>query len=236
MKCERVIIRNNKNEKLIGYFYRNTSKTLLVVCHGLDPVNGFPGVEEIFEIYYESGVSIFSFDFSGHGESEGKKNLSLKQRIVEIGNIIDYFSAEYDEIILYGVSLGGITVAIASLKFRKIKKIITVNGFFSFNPRHSNFFQICALGSFLLIHPVYWSELYYWWRNFQLGEITVPALVVYGEKDTDVNPRQSIYFYSGLRSKKKLLPVAGGDHALMGADVRAAAQLVKEWIQENVVY
>jgi len=69
MKPQRVTIPNNKNEKLVGYLYKNSSKTLLIVCHGLDPINNLPVMEEVFKLYYKSGTSIFSFDFSGHGES-----------------------------------------------------------------------------------------------------------------------------------------------------------------------
>ena len=64
MKPERVIILNDKKEKLVGYLYKNTSKTLVIICHGIDPINGYPGTTEVFEFYHQVGASVFSFDFS----------------------------------------------------------------------------------------------------------------------------------------------------------------------------
>src|SRR2546429_37908 len=98
MKKKRVVLLNNKNQKLVGYLFKNTSKTILIMCHGIETLSGFPGMDKVFEIYYQTGSSIFYFDFTGYGESEGRKNISIQQRVADIESVVNYFSQEYKEI------------------------------------------------------------------------------------------------------------------------------------------
>lgn len=234
MKPERVIILNDKKEKLVGYLYKNTSKTIVIICHGVEPVLGFPGVTDVFETYHSIGVSVFPFDFTGYGESEGKKRVSLKQRVSDIGKVIDHFSQDYDEIILYGLSFGGISVAIAANTYKKVAKIITINGFFSFNPRKMYGNQSLAIGMYLLTHPESWSEISYWLTHFRGKGISVPTLVVYGEADTDVKPIQSLSFFNRLQGRKELVGVPGGDHLLMNKEQWPLMHAIYEWLAEGV--
>ncbi len=144
----------------MGYLYKNTSKTLLIFCHGVDSINSYPGqgVEDVFDFYYQTGTSVFSFDFTGYGESEGKKKISIKQRVSDIGSIVNYFSQKYKKIILYG------------------------------------------------------------------------------QKDKEVKPIQSIDFFIELCARKKLLSVPGGDHTLMDKEKWKYLGPVLKWIREDVVY
>jgi alpha-beta hydrolase superfamily lysophospholipase len=236
MKPQRVTILNNKKEKLVGYLYKGASKTIIIICHGIDPVNGFPGVEDIFALYQAAGASVYSFDFSGYGESEGESMLSVKQRDADIKAVLDYFSSRYEDIILYGVSFAGVSVAIAAAKYKYVKKLITINGFFTSNPKQLFFLQAIQIALFITSHPHLWFELLYIKKHFKPEKITVPTIIVYGEKDTIVNPKQSIRFFNKLKTEKKLLPVPDGDHPLVKKEYLKVTKAVPEWIGQHVVY
>jgi len=161
--------------------------------------------------------------------------LSLKQRIIDIGKVIDYFSSKYENIILYGLSFGGICAAIATVKFRKVKRLITVNGFFSFHPKNFTRKQAIALWMSILINPNLWFEVYYWLQNFKPSNISVPTLVIYGDKDIVVSPMQSISFFNKLKTNKRLFPIKGADHAFINGDYTTETKKVSQWIKKNVI-
>ncbi len=234
MKAESLTIVNNKNQKLHGTFYRNTSKTLVIMCHGIESFTDFPGMEKVYTAYFKTGSSVFFFDFSGYGKSEGKKVLSIKQRVEDIGSVIRYFD-EYQEIILYGVSLSGIVVLIAAGKYKKVTKLITINGLFSIQLAHLYLRQAFILYSYLLFHPNSWSDVYYIIKNANPKQITIPVLVVYGEKDSIVKPKQSVDFYKKIRTSKTLITVPNGDHPLMKTEFEKVTISIPQWIAGWVI-
>ena len=236
MKPEKITISNNKKEKLVGYFYKNTSRTLMILCHGAESFKDYPGIEGVFEFYYSTGVSVFAFDFSGHGGSEGEKFISFKQRDADIKTVLDYFSSEYKDIILYGASLAGVSVAIAAGKYKEITKLVTVNGLFVFNSLRMYPRLVFIILSYLISHPRFWKELYFAMNNLKIQKIKIPSLVIYGEKDKVVSPKQSINFYNKLDTRKKLFAFSNGDHALMKKEYLKDAEPVLEWIKQQIVY
>jgi alpha-beta hydrolase superfamily lysophospholipase len=236
MKAEKITILNNKQEKLVGYFYKNTSKTLIVLCHGAEPFNGYPGIEGVFEFYYSTGASVFAFDFSGHGGSEGENVISFKQRDADIKSVLDHFSTKYKEIILYGASLAGVSVAIAAGRYKTVAKLITVNGFFVFNPRFMYPRLVFIVFSYLISHPKFWKEVYFAINNLKMQKIKVPTLVIYGDKDDVVKPNQSIHFYNKLNTKKELFVFKNGDHPLMKKEYLKVAGPILDWIKQQIVF
>ena len=202
MTPQKIFIDNNKKQKLTGYFYKNISKTIVIMCHGLEPYSSISGMEKVFEAYYHTGSSVFYFDFTGFGESEGEKTFSIKQKVFDIGNVLNYFSSEYKEIILYTVSLSGIVGAIATGKYKKITKLITVNGLFSLNIQQLYLYQALSIYTYLLSNPSRWKDMIYWVKNNKIKNITVATLVVCGEKDPLVKYHQSVNFYNNLISQQ----------------------------------
>ncbi len=238
MKSQRVIIHNNRNEKMIGYLYNGTSKTLIIVCYGIggsttpDPYLQKILPEYLSDISSKTGASVFGFDFSGEGESEGERFLSLRQRDRDIKTVLDYFSPHYQKIIMYGYSLGGLSAAIASLHNEKIVGLITVNGFFTFNPRHIFPKNVLLVLSYVIAKPRFASELYFRKRELHIGKISVPTLVIYADKDNFVNPKQSISFFNLLRSKKKLYSMGEEDHWLK-KEYKQIPPQIAQWMREE---
>lgn len=235
MKPKKILLHNNKQQQLVGYLYKNTSKTVVVMCHGISSMIDVPGMDTIFNTYHQTGSSVFVFDFTGSGQSEGSKTISIKQRVADIGTVVDHLSQIYKEIILYGISFSGIVVAIAATKYIKITKLITINGLFTLDLKKLYPRQALATYLYLLFHPLQMSEVYYWKKHFRIEKITIPTLVVYGKSDIIVSPQQSMDFYNGLKTKKKLIAVPHGDHALMKKEYKYATIAIPQWIAQQVV-
>lgn len=241
MKPQRVTIPNNKNEKLVGDLYKEKSKTLIIVCYGvggsisLDPFLRKILPEYLSDISEKTSASVYGFDFSGEGNSEGKNFLSLRQHDKEIKTVIDYFSAQYAKIILYGYSLGGLSAVIGALHNKKVEGLITINGFFTLKP--SNLFRVNAtiILSYLVMHPPFALELYYRKKELKVHNITIPTLVVYADNDKFVNPKQSISFFNALRTKKKIFAIHGDGHLLKKEYKQIPPQIAQWMKEENLV-
>jgi len=239
MKPHRVIIPNNKNEKLVGYLYKGTAKTLIIVSHGIEGNNtpSDPFLRKIIPEYFseivkKSGASVYSFDFSGYGESEGENFLSLRQRDKEIKSVINYFSEQYDKIILYGFSLGGLSSAIGALHNKNTAGLITVNSFFTFNPLHLLPSNVIITFSYLLAKPRFALELYYRRKNLKIANIKVPTLVVHGDNDNFVNFKQSVAFFKKLNTRKKFFSIKSKDHTLKKEYIQIPPEIAK-WLKEE---
>ncbi len=78
--------------------------------------------------------------------------------------------------------------------------------------------------------------MFYWKKHFKINDITIPTLVVHGEKDIIVNPKQSLYFYQNLKTTKNLITVPNGDHPLMKKEYEKVTIAVPQWIKQQVTY
>lgn len=238
MKPQRVIISNDKNEKLVGYLYKGTSKTLIIVCHGLES-NNHPSppftsklISEYFiDLSHQTKASVFSFDFSGFGESEGKHVVSLIKRDSEIKSVVDYFSSKYGKIVLYGNSLGGATSAIAASKYKTIHGIITINGFFTLHPKFLYKANVIVIFSLLFTNPLNAKELYFLYKDLKVDKITIPVLLIHSDKDNLVSSKQSVNFFDMLQTRKKLVLISGNDHGMLKEYMQVPPK-VSEWLSE----
>lgn len=225
MEKERITILNDKNQKLAVYFFKNpSSKRLLLMCSGWATFDEIPKMNEVFNIYFSLGNSVCYFDYTGFGKSEGKTEINLEQRVNDIEKVIQYFSQEYKEIILYTPSFAAIPGSIASTKHKNVKKLVILNGFFYLN-KYVTVYQFLRLNLYLLLHPNAKRQLEFAEKNFNPEIIKVPTLIIYGEKDKVVNPKQSLYVFEHLKTKKELVKVPNGDHALMKDEYLLLPQL-----------
>ncbi len=118
-------ILNNKNEALHGTLRQNnTTKPLLIICHGYGTSRKHPALAAISESLYHRGHNTFTFDFS-----ESAQKTSLAQQVADIESVIAHFT-NYQEITLIGGSFGALSTAIATIRVKRVTRLITVNGFF----------------------------------------------------------------------------------------------------------
>jgi pimeloyl-ACP methyl ester carboxylesterase len=236
MKSQRVIIHNQKNEKLVGYLYKGITKTIIIVCYGIEsPKNS--SLQKILPLYFSeivkrSGASVYAFDFSGMGESDGKNFISLRQRDKEVKLVIDYFSSDFDTILLYGFSLGALSAAIGTLHNTNVAGLITINGFFTFSPTKLIRINVLILLSYLFARPHFTREMYYRRKELTIDKIKVPTLVVYSNNDNFVKPEQSIGFFNKLQTKKRKVTIKSDDHMLEKEYVEIPPQIA-QWMHEE---
>lgn len=160
--------------------------------------------------------------------------MSLRKRDADIKSVIDYFSPEYDKIILYGFSLGGLSCTLAALHYKEISGLITVNSFFTLNPENLYMTNVLIIFSYLFSKPRFVLELFYRKRELKINQITVPTLVVYSDTDKFVNSNQSKAFFTQLQSKKKSFEISSDDHGVAKENLLIPPQIAQWMTEENL--
>ena len=128
---------------------------------------------------------------------------------------------------LYGISHGGSAVAVATTIYQEVHGLILVNA--AFNIWQTN--PSVLLFSFL--SRIHRESLRYLKKNLKPEKITVPVLIIYGEKDNIVWPIQSLNFYKKLQTIKELFMIPGGDHALADKKYLPYTANVTDWISKT---
>ena len=122
MTEEKVIFKDSEGNKVCGVLSNPTgdkNKPIIILCHGGFPANkGARHVVRIAEILNKKGISVFRFDFFGHGESEGKfEDITISMAVDDVLSSIKFLKKlGYSKIGLTGSSFGGIVALVAASK------------------------------------------------------------------------------------------------------------------------
>ena len=122
--------------QLTGYFYGEPSeKGLVVICHGMNS----GGEDSLFlaRRLMEDGYQVFTFDYTGVYESEGKSAVGFVQAVKDLKAVLDYLrmkrNAAEDSlqfpVFLYGHSWGAYTACAVLNYGYDIAGVIAVSGF-----------------------------------------------------------------------------------------------------------
>lgn len=231
MKRERFTVLNNKGQKLAVYIFKNKTDKVILGVPGIIPYDQIPGIEKAFKKYHSLGNSVCYFDTTGTGESEGKKGINIEQVVEDIGSVLDVLSKKYKRIILYGPSLGAIPAMMGAVKYKNknLIKLIHINGFF-YPDKYLTVLQKLRITYHFVLNPKLFKQKKFVKENFHPELVRIPTLIVYGEKDWIVNPKQSKNIYEILKTKKELLMVPNGDHELLKDEYIPQAERLFKWL------
>jgi alpha-beta hydrolase superfamily lysophospholipase len=217
MDMHSVTISNTQGYKLKGLFHQGKGKKLIIICNGYGCTKEFSSIRYLAEGLTTKGYDVFRFDFSGTGESEGRKGVFFRQMVDDISSVVDYFKM-YKTVILLGGSLGAICASIASVRNPRVTHLITVNGYFgksALDAKHKILFLLYRLATF--VHDAYRQDYTFLEANYLPEKLTVPVFVIYTKADTVVDPIQSEEFYALLHSsQKECIPLPLERHDLTG--------------------
>ena len=100
-------IKNSKGLSLAGDLQGKNKRKVIIMCHGFRSNRFSKGRFDRFsEAFSKAGFSVLRFDFSGCGDSENTP-LSLKNEVDDLSAAIAFVKSQgFEEIALYGHSLG----------------------------------------------------------------------------------------------------------------------------------
>lgn len=224
-------IKNDKNQKIVGVLTNNSSSSLVILCHGYTATKDMDGLVHVANSLNQNGFSTFRFDFSGSGESEGSKELSLKQQVADLEAIIDYFKA-FKHIYLLGHSLGMLPVLICS-RLMRVTGVISINGFFRGKVYRRDFNRAYwTLKILRFFVPRINSEWKFMEQFTKPEKIDKPILIITTKNDEILDYRQSIDFSKHLSGKAEVEVLTLSGHGFnTTADSQIIANSIVKWIK-----
>ncbi len=208
--------------------------SLIIYCHGFLGSKNYTVVTRFVEMLAEEADAI-SFDFRGHGESEGHSTIGVRE-LLDLAAVVDYARREgYRKIYLVGSSMGGATSLRYAASDPIIAGVATIGAFAhpgltrtgelglwlagrAFARTAANAVRRCRISPGLnLPSPL-----------AVVGQISPrPLLLIHGEFDPLVPVQQARELYAAAHEPKELIIVPHGDH-----DIPNLRRWTKDWIMD----
>ncbi|KAI3979429.1 hypothetical protein MKX01_001621 [Papaver californicum] len=124
---EQVIIKNKYGEKLVGMLYETSSKEVIILCHGSASKKDSPIIRNLAEVLTKQGISVFRFDFSGHGDGPLQDDY-IKDADDLHSIVLHFLGAKRVVGAIVGHSKGGDVVLIYASKYHDLPTVVNVSG------------------------------------------------------------------------------------------------------------
>ncbi len=212
------------NQLAAWFFLSPEAKFTVLVNHGNR--GNISNRANLIQALLKSGLSVFIYDYSGYGKSDGQPDLATVTNDAQAA--YDYLVQEKqllpENIILYGESLGGaISAHLATV--RKVRAIIYQSGFSSLRR------IVCEKMPVLMIYP----ELLFPFppldavKNFK--NVHVPLLIVHGQQDTVVPFHHAQDVFKAASPPKELICFKSAAHSdFVLAEPKRFALVLKEFL------
>ena len=226
---------NGLGTKLCGVL-SEAGKDIVIMCHGFSSGKESESYTMLEGIFNRSGLSTLRFDFFGHGESGGRfENVTVSEAVRDALQAIKFVEAKFDKVYLTGTSFGGIAATLAASRTKRLSALVLKcpvskyaggsiekwdekavaewerNGFIYFKT-HENVDRKLNYSFYrdAIKHDVY----------KEAEKISIPALIIHGDKDNIVPLEQSIELQKHIRNSR-LFVMKGGDHHFTGKKAEA---------------
>lgn len=248
MKQQKLSFQNSFGQKIVGILYSPeiAGKICVIFCHGYRSTKGSGRVEPLAERLAKENVSLFAFDFSGRGESQGRFEFSTITKYVDdLSNAIKFISKKYTDICVVGSSLGGYVALNSAIKEKDIKLLVLLSPVSQFPWRDIKEFSPENLkkwkeDGFTYTHSERYGDMKINYTFYEdgikcakykdYGKIKVPVLIVHGTADASVPIDHSRELIKHLK-KSRLEELKGADHTYTkSTDAKQADELTANFV------
>ena len=221
---------------------------LALLCHGFLSGKNSMTNRTLTRLLNDQGLATFRFDFFGQGDSDGPfEELTTTLAVQQTHAALDLVTAKgYDRIGLVGSSFGGLVAILTAAQRRDIPCLALkcpVVDFaeelrLTFGPEELARWQATSTIPNIMGGPDRVRLRYDFYedclRQIAYGpaeQITMPTLIVQGEKDEYVPLHQSRRLHDALRGPKRLDLLPNADHQFTrGEDFRHMTTLISDWL------
>src|SRR4030042_6460156 len=226
----KVFFKNSKGNKLCGVFagpFSDKNKLIVLMCHGFSSTKNTTNFLKLKDILEKNHISSFRFDFYGHGESEGLfEDITVSEAVNDILQAIKYLKENgFKKISLLGSSFGGMACIMAASKisdllFLVLKSPVSDYPDLEYTTRGKKGIEDWKCRGFthyedddkrLRLNYSFFEDFANNDAYKAAPKINIPTLIVHGDKDTEVQPKQSMKLVK-LIPNGTLYLVKGSDH------------------------
>jgi alpha-beta hydrolase superfamily lysophospholipase len=200
------------------------AKGTIVLFHGYG--GNKSGMIDKSDEFIKLGYSTLLVDFMGSGNSEGNQTTIGFYEAEQVKTCFDYLQKQGEtNIVLFGTSMGSVAIlkAIDDYQIKPSKIILEC-------PFGTMYQTVCARFKLVGAPTFPMAELLVFWGGAENGfwafghnptdyakNVTIPALVLYGEQDNRVSRAEIDEIFSNLKGPKQLktYPLAGHENYLI---------------------
>ncbi|NLW44902.1 MAG: alpha/beta hydrolase [Syntrophomonadaceae bacterium] len=229
MFCDKYYIPNQEGSRLACLLFLPAEKPRfqLVAAHGFRGAKENSGrIEGFAQKVTALGGSLIAFDFAGSGESEGSfSDMTLTRQAGDLQAVIEHaLEREKSPLILLGRSFGGSTVLAAAAREPRVTALVLwstpvflTETFFKVKPHElilpSEPLRLSDDKGPFTLNPGFAQDLLRHDFTEYLRAIgNKPMLVIHGEKDTDVDPKNARFVAEQALGEVELHIVPEADH------------------------
>ena len=225
---------NSRKQKLVG-IVNVKGKKGVILSHG------FTGNKEsqlVFANFLSKSYTTLTFDYSGHGESEGNlSETNVTKWVDDLNSAIGFMKKYCNEIALVGFSLGGMASLICSSKSKAAIAIAPPTNFKKLATHFIRTGLVKKLKDFidfggLNIKHTFITDSARWDMKKVMKKIKCPILIIHGNKDEIVPLSQSEEIIKYMNEPKKLFVISGFGHGSANKDqIRVIYKEIGEWLE-----
>lgn len=242
MEITKLKIKNKYNEFLACEINKSDNikakdKPSLLILHALTGKKENKTINFLAKNIAKQGYNTIQFDFSGHGESEGKlKESTVTKQLEDINSVLNQINTE--KIILIGNSFSVITSLAFAKKNRKVVGLILISG-------RANYLEYIESlekkrDKYRLTSDVFVDESFIIdYKKYNplenIKSFKNPVLIVHGENDRVIPKKDAelLYDYSdSLRKYLFILPQAGHRFLTDKQKIRVLDKII-EFLKSN---
>lgn len=225
---KRLTFKNSRGLRLVGRYYKGPSKSAIIMSHGFTGDKSEWGrFDRTAEALNKVGFTVFTFDFSGCGESDDD-SLTVAKQVEDLHCAIDFIREKgFKKLGLLGHSLGGL-ISLKNLT-RGVKALVlwapatTPNKDFQSWYSRGQFKEMEDTGYLVkrrdmgvrrkfIIEKGMFDELAGINQEKLLSKVKCPVLIIHGAKDDVVPVEDSRQAMQYLPKGSKLEVIKGADH------------------------
>ena len=250
MQIQKLFFHNNKSQKLAAKIYKDEPASVngIIYCHGMLSTKDGYKITHMAEDIVNAGFTLFTFDFSCVGESEGDiSDLSILQEVDDLNCAYLFFQqCGIQNIHLVGSSMG----ALVSFLFSSIMRDKLCSQTLIAAPVLLDQLMQTIAGVDINTLPdngrtevegnsvknKFFKEALKLDIETALKNTAVPALVIHGGKDAAVPVINAAVLTKSIPCEKRIVLIEDGDHSLMrDSDIEILRDNIIEWAREHSV-
>ncbi len=248
---EKATFSNKREENLVGVFCKTEKEKApcVVICHGLGSSKDNKSI--LMEAFSQAGLASLAFDFSGHGESEGKfEYVTTTNAVEDLKSAIDFVcqldGIDKNRIGVMGHSFGGSVSLMAAANDKRIKSIVASAPVIDFNETLTLLADFdTRMGNLTVWKDKGYTHYFSSNKYMKLGypfledalkydakklakKIKCPVLLIHGRKDKIVPLQQSEKMLNLLSCEKDLKELECG-HDFEEQDLKNLIEFSQSW-------
>lgn len=200
------------------------------MCHGFG--GSLENSKLLAEELEKQNISSFRFNYTDT-QGEPVMHYDLQERIDNANYITDYFKDKYQNYVLVGASLGGLTSILTAHVNKKVNAVVLLNPFLylwkkiAWNDR--KFIYLQHLASFFNSSIRKNLDLYH--KHFLPKELNQKVFIFCSKADKRVDYSHSTSFYNEIPNKGDLVVDDKADHGLTHQrDIEKVVVLMTKWL------